>query len=732
MRMNGAQGVSHLFLAKRENNPCRAHIIMNTRQAKHFPSDPAQTLELFGELARKAAQDGRAERTTVVIAFAETATAIGAVVAGAFHDCFFVTTTREPLPDWATAISFEESHSHAKRHYLCVRDEDVFRRAAQVILVDDEYTTGNTAVKLIRALDGCLAPDCRIYAAALAASGESIENFRDAGIIPITLADTGNITNTAEPELVSPDLSPKDRTPDMVLRKNSVLDPRLGVNADSYLAECRRFCTQISGEFQGDKTQTVEIVGTEEFCYPPLLLGKLLSEKYGRVVVHCSTRSPMLPFDSERDGFSLPGQGEYPVVNRTPAYSPYDPERRVFLYNTEKCALSIVMTDAEFPPDDAAQRLCAVVRGERACVVFWRGKTVPTSYPTEDVRLLLTDITGKLPPMPPEERERLIQSGKHYSELLPQEYEPLPEYFAEYENGLKLWAKANADAVRTVAEAIWAEKGRGAVLVSLARAGTPAGVLIKRYIRRKYGVSLPHYSISIIVGKGIDRRAVEYILARHSADGIQFVDGWTGKGTIARTLRQALEEFPLYEYGIGRDRLDRLSDIAVLADPAGICRLCGTHDDLFIPCACLNSVVSGLFSRTVLNGLIRPEDFHGAVYFGEFRGIDRTNAYIAAIEQEMTFEPAELPRRVNGGGLAETREIAAKFGVDDIKLVKPGIGEATRVLLRRVPRLILLRDKESPLTKHLVELAAEKNVEVREYPLRNYHACGIIKVMSDV
>ena len=732
MRLYDDQSVSHLFLAKRENNPCRAHIIMNTRQAKHFPSDPAQTLELFGELARKAAQDGRAERTTVVIAFAETATAIGAVVAGAFHDCFFVTTTREPLPDWATAISFEESHSHAKRHYLCVRDEDVFRRAAQVILVDDEYTTGNTAIKLVRALDGCLAPDCRIYAAALAASGESIENFRDAGIIPITLADTGNITNTAEPERVSPDLSPKDRTPDMVLRKNSVLDPRLGVNADSYLAECRRFCMQLSEEFQGDKTQTVEIVGTEEFCYPPLLLGKLLSEKYGRVVVHCSTRSPMLPFDSERDGFSLPGQGEYPVVNRTLAYSPYDPERRVFLYNTEKCALSIVMTDAESPPDDAAQRLCGAVRGEHTAVVFWRGKTVPTSYPTEDVRLLLTDITGKLPPMPPEERERLIQSGKHYSELLPQEYEPLPEYFAEYENGLKLWAKANADAVRTVAEAIWAEKGRGAVLVSLARAGTPAGVLIKRYIRRKYGVSLPHYSISIIVGKGIDRRAVEYILARHSADGIQFVDGWTGKGTIARTLRQALEEFPLYEYGIGRDRLDRLSDIAVLADPAGICRLCGTHDDLFIPCACLNSVVSGLFSRTVLNGLIRPEDFHGAVYFGEFRGIDRTNAYIAAIEQEMTFEPAELPQRVNGGGLAETREIAAQFGVDDIKLVKPGIGEATRVLLRRVPRLILLRDKESPLTKHLVELAAEKNVEVREYPLRNYHACGIIKVMSDV
>ena len=138
--------VSHLFLAKRENNPNRAHIIVNTRQAKHFPSDPVKSLENFETLARKAAQDGRAEKPTVVIAFAETATAIGAVVAGAFHDCFFVTTTREKLPDWATAITFEESHSHAKQHYLCVRDEDIFRRAAQVVLVDDEYTTGSTAL----------------------------------------------------------------------------------------------------------------------------------------------------------------------------------------------------------------------------------------------------------------------------------------------------------------------------------------------------------------------------------------------------------------------------------------------------------------------------------------------------------------------------------------------------------------------------------------------------------
>lgn len=393
--------VSHLFLAKRENNPNRAHIIVNTRQAKHFPSDPVKSLENFETLARKAAQDGRAEKPTVVIAFAETATAIGAVVAGAFHDCFFVTTTREKLPDWATAITFEESHSHAKQHYLCVRDEDIFRRAAQVVLVDDEYTTGSTALKLIKALDGCLAPDCRIYAASLAASAESLERFRDAGVTPVTLADTGNITNTAEPERISPDISAAPRKPDMSLRKNCVLDPRLGVNADSYLAECRRACAQLAEEFPGDGSGTVEIVGTEEFCYPPLLLGKLLSGKYARVVVHCSTRSPMLPDGSARDGFSVPGEGEYPIVSRTSLQSVYDSARRVYLYNTSECALSLIMTDAELPDANALEQLCGAVRGERCGVIFWRGNTVPTSYSREDVQLLLTDITGKLPAMPP-------------------------------------------------------------------------------------------------------------------------------------------------------------------------------------------------------------------------------------------------------------------------------------------------------------------------------------------
>ena len=49
------------------------------------------------------------------------------------------------------------------------------------------------------------------------------------------------------------------------------------------------------------------------------------------------------------------------------------------------------------------------------------------------------------------------------------------------------------------------------------------------------------------------------------------------------------------------------------------------------------------------------------------------------------------------------KQIAKTFDIDDINLIKPGIGEATRVLLRRVPWKILIdeRYKGDPQLGHL-------------------------------
>ncbi len=391
-----------------------------------------------------------------------------------------------------------------------------------------------------------------------------------------------------------------------------------------------------------------------------------------------------------------------------------------------------------------------------------------SSYLPEDVVLLLKDITGLVQPQPTEEREKLIQSGRHYSEMLPVEYVPTEKYMEVYREALGRYAKQVADAVGVLADKIIAARGKDVVLVSLARAGTPIGILIRRFIKGRYGVDVPHYSISIIRGRGIDDNAMKYLLEIYKPEQLLFVDGWIGKGAILSELEKDVKAYPHVS-----------PEIAVVADPAGVTELCGTHEDILIPSSCLNSTVSGLVSRTFLReDIIGEKDFHGAVFYEELRASDLSYEFIETIEkyfipkegntcgqqepvgaireepdenQGVSGMPGEKPdetqgvsgmpgqesvkvREVSGGkGIDEVRKIAAFFGIEDINFVKPGIGETTRVLLRRVPWKVLIdeRYRGAPELSHVVRLAEEKSVPVEYYPMAHYKCCGIIKKIAD-
>lgn len=354
-----------------------------------------------------------------------------------------------------------------------------------------------------------------------------------------------------------------------------------------------------------------------------------------------------------------------------------------------------------------------------------------SSYKEEDVILLLKDITGLVEPQSTEERERLIQSGRHYCEMLPIEYVPSEKYMAVYKEALANYAVPTARAVGSLADKIIAKKGREVVLISLARAGTPIGILLKRFIHKKYGISVKHYSISIIRGKGIDENAMKYLLEHHSPGDLCFVDGWIGKGAILRELQKDLAK-----YG------EVSPELAVVADPANITELCGTHDDILIPSSCLNCTVSGLVSRTFLrDDIIGKNDYHGAVYYSELKESDLSYEFINAIEEKFEIGLPEGQRSGDTGtkklpqgrGIDEVKEIAARYHVSDINLIKPGIGETTRVLLRRIPWKVLVdeRHKDDLALAHIFRLADEKGVPVEYYPLRHYKACGMIKNLAD-
>lgn len=348
-----------------------------------------------------------------------------------------------------------------------------------------------------------------------------------------------------------------------------------------------------------------------------------------------------------------------------------------------------------------------------------------STYQKHDVTLLLKDITGMVPALDTKEREQKIQSGTHYCEMLPLEYKPSEKYMEAYNFSLNSFAKQTADSVSQAAEKIYQKSHSEIVLVSLARAGIPIGILIKRYLEKKYHKTIHHYAISIIRGRGIDHNAISYILKHHPAKEIQFVDGWIGKGAIQRELDDAMKDYPQIS-----------SKLAVLSDPANMTDLCGTHEDILIPSSCLNCTVSGLLSRTFLrDDIISKSDFHGAAYYSELIDEDLSYEFINAIEREFNYDTQAKPMIPAGlSGLEEVTEIAKHFDIKNINFIKPGIGEATRVLLRRVPWRLLLSPgyKNDPLLKHLVQLAAEKNIPIEEYSLKNYKACGIIKNMADV
>lgn len=346
------------------------------------------------------------------------------------------------------------------------------------------------------------------------------------------------------------------------------------------------------------------------------------------------------------------------------------------------------------------------------------------TYRDGDVKILLKDITGMVEPLGTREREERIQGGVHYSEMLPIEYVPSPAYLSAYRDALARYAGMTAEAVAAVAGQIWRDKGENTALVSLARAGTPIGVLIKRYLAFRYNAAVEHYTISIIRGRGIDHAAMEYILKRHRPEHIQFVDGWTGKGAIQNELNQAMREYPGVDPGL-----------AVLSDPGLLAGKRGTHDDFLIASSCLNATVSGLLSRTFYRkDIIGPGEFHGAAFYRELMDEDLTYSFIDAVEHRFPLEggcPEGAPDASASAG-EEIDGICARFGIGDRNLVKPGIGEATRVLLRRVPWKVLVHSlSDEDHLGHLYQLAEEKGVPLEEYPLARYRACGLIRALAD-
>ncbi|MET9768592.1 phosphoribosyltransferase [Streptomyces sp. NPDC006415] len=773
-----------LGLALRRN-PKRAHLLVSNVLGKHVPQRPSVVhgagFEL-GERVRALLGEEEARRA-VVLGYAETATGLGHAVADGLRDAPYLHSTRRPVAGVKQAGGFEEAHSHATSHLLLPEDPGLFERdASALVLVDDEFSTGNTVLNTIRALHE-LHPRERYVIVALVdmrspADRDRLTDFaaeigarvdlvtRAAGTVSLPdgvlergqalvaaqeAGEAGEAFASAPPSAPAPapvtrvDLAWPAGVPDGG-RHGFTPTHRAALEA-ALPGMAERIAAALGGE-----PRRVLVLGFEELMYAPLRLGTALEETLGadtEVRYSTTTRSPVLAVDDP--GYAIRTRLVFPAHD-DPADGPGDR----YAYNVAgagfDAVVAVVDSTADTPELHAPEGLLAqlAVHADQVLLAVVPSYT-PTpvsepavlpeplrgpefsSYAPEDVGWLLQDLSDTELEAPTEEREEAIQSGgAHYAESLPVEYQPSAEYQALFTAALETSAARIARAVGTVTETVLAERGPRPVLVSLARAGTPVGVLMRRWAQHRHGLDLPHYAVSIVRGRGIDATALRWLAAHHDPADVVFVDGWTGKGAITRELAAAIEEFEASGGPAGFD-----PEIAVLADPGGCVRTYGTREDFLIPSACLNSTVSGLISRTVLRAdLVGPNDFHGGKFYRELASSDVSGHFLDTIAARfdevagpVEAEAKELlaaDRAPTWEGWAAVERISEEYGIHDVNLVKPGVGETTRVLLRRVPWKILAKRGAGADLTHIRLLAEQRGVPVEEVDDLPYSCVGLI------
>ena len=353
------------------------------------------------------------------------------------------------------------------------------------------------------------------------------------------------------------------------------------------------------------------------------------------------------------------------------------------------------------------------------------------SYRPGEVQFLLKPM--KLINTPVHLKEALIQSGqKHYSQMLTYESLPPQDYLPLFYRAMTLNQDRMAEHLLLLAEGIIATRPQGSTLVSLARAGTPVGVLLKHVLKRHFNFDVEHFSISILRDVGIDANALRYILKNHTPESLVFVDGWTGKGVIARQLASSLQAFAV------SDGIAIPPELYVLTDLSGWAKVAAASEDYLIPSCILNATISGLVSRSVYDPhTASPTDFHGCLNYKKFAEHDLSTYFIDSIlERVAVIRPTFDGRFTDHSGYCQQLQtsskaflqwVAQRYGITHHNYIKPGIGEATRVLLRREAQLLLLQNLDCEAIQHLRWLAASKSIPIVVYKDLPYRAVALIK-----
>jgi len=277
----------------------------------------------------------------VIIGFAETATALGHSFFTCFKHAEFFHTTREEFIEQKAVITFEEEHSHATAH-RCYIPEEMIKNEREIILVDDELTTGKTALNIIQSIHQNFPRQKYTIVSILDWRSEedkqALKHFeKQLGVsINVVSLVRGNVTvkQVRDIELYSRNNSAKSHPPIEIVRLSTFFqaadDPKFPAMKVPYIKETGRFGLS---SFENQTLQqniskaasllkekregrTTLCLGTGEFMYLPM---KIASEMGSNIFYQSTTRSPIYIHDREgygvRNGIVFPNPEDQAIVN---------------------------------------------------------------------------------------------------------------------------------------------------------------------------------------------------------------------------------------------------------------------------------------------------------------------------------------------------------------------------------------------------------------------------------
>jgi len=290
---------------------------------------------------------------TLFIGFAETATALGHAVFSMFdNNTHYLHTTREQIPLLPAELDFNEDHSHAVNHRCYPLDHELLRNSKTIVLVDDEITTGNTALNIIRAIQLKFPKTDYVVVSLLDwRTAEDRANYRkmeqqlaikihtisllegEIGVSGVPYSEQADQLNLDSESVIAEEPHALEEWKFLDLKELITVfseDPTGYKNLSPYLKLTGRFGLS-SRENQKILTLARDIgeglkcdrvgertlcLGTGEFMYFPMLISAYMGKG---ICYHSTTRSPIYPFSKPQygvqNGFSYPSPDDSSIKN---------------------------------------------------------------------------------------------------------------------------------------------------------------------------------------------------------------------------------------------------------------------------------------------------------------------------------------------------------------------------------------------------------------------------------